>query len=91
MVARGPACDLPIPEINLHDFALWRARDLADKPALIDGPSGRTLSYGQLARQVDRVAAGLQRRGLAKGQVVGLYSPNCPGADCERPYARTLT
>src|SRR5918911_73507 len=72
-VARSPAPDLPIPE-----FALRCAGYLADKPALIDGPTGRTLSYGQLARQADRVAAGLQRRGLAKGQVVGLCSPNCP-------------
>ena len=77
-VARSPAPDLPIPEVALHEFALRCAGYLADKPALIDGPTGRTLSYGQLARQVDRVAAGLQRRGLAKGQVVGLYSPNCP-------------
>ena len=77
-IARSPAPDLPIPEVALHDFALRRAGDLADKPALIDGPTGRTLSYGQLARQVDRVAAGLQGRGLAKGQVVGLCSPNCP-------------
>src|SRR5918911_4761049 len=77
-VARSPAPDLPIPEVALHEFALRCAGYLADKPALIDGPTGRTLSYGRLARQADRVAAGLQRRGLAKGQVVGLCSPNCP-------------
>jgi acyl-CoA synthetase (AMP-forming)/AMP-acid ligase II len=77
-IARSPAPDIPIPEVAVDAFALRRAGDLADKPALIDGPTGRTLSYGELARQVDRVAAGLQRRGLAKGQVVGLCSPNCP-------------
>ncbi len=77
-IARSPALDIPITEVALDAFALRRAGDLADKPALIDGPTGRTLSYGQLARQVDRVATGLQRRGLAKGQVVGLCTPNCP-------------
>ena len=60
-VARSPAPDIPIPEVALHDFALRCAGALADKPALIDGPTGRTLSYAQLAPQVDRVAAGLQR------------------------------
>ena len=46
----------PVP---LPDFLLGHARDLGDKPALVDGPSGRTLSYRQLADGVERVAAGL--------------------------------
>jgi acyl-CoA synthetase (AMP-forming)/AMP-acid ligase II len=50
----------------------------ADQPALIDGPSGRTLTYGQLAGGVRRVAAGLAARGFAKGDVFAIYSPNLP-------------
>ena len=39
---------------------------------------GKTLSYAEIARQVDRAAAGLQRMGVAKGNRVGLFLPNCP-------------
>jgi long-chain acyl-CoA synthetase len=39
---------------------------------------GRVLSYGEIARQVDRAAAGLQRLGVKKGSKVGLLMPNCP-------------
>jgi acyl-CoA synthetase (AMP-forming)/AMP-acid ligase II len=71
-----PAVD--IPDQPLSEFVLGRARELGDKAGLVDGPSGRTITYAQLAGGVDRVAAGLARRGLAKGQVVGLFSPNIP-------------
>jgi long-chain acyl-CoA synthetase len=39
---------------------------------------GATLSYGHLAMLVDRVAAGLQRRGVGKGVNVGIFLPNTP-------------
>ena len=39
---------------------------------------GKVLSYGEIARQVDRAAAGLQRLGVKKGMRVGLLLPNCP-------------
>ena len=57
---------------------LAAARALGDKPALIDGPSGRTLTYAQLAAGVERVAAGLDHQGFKKGDVLGLFAPNCP-------------
>ena len=39
---------------------------------------GKVLSYGEIARQVDRATAGLQRLGVKKGSKVGLLMPNCP-------------
>jgi acyl-CoA synthetase (AMP-forming)/AMP-acid ligase II len=45
---------------------------------LIDGPSGRTLTLGQVAGGARRVATGFARRGLGKGDVVAIYSPNLP-------------
>ncbi|HUC47228.1 MAG TPA: long-chain fatty acid--CoA ligase [Hyphomicrobiaceae bacterium] len=39
---------------------------------------GKVLSYGEIARQADRAAAGLQRLGVKKGSKVGLLMPNCP-------------
>ncbi len=38
----------------------------------------RQISYADLARRVDQVAAGLRRLGIAPGQSVALYLPNTP-------------
>ncbi len=46
------------------------------KIALIDGPSGRTLSYGQLDETVRRVATGLTAHGFGKGDVFAIVAPN---------------
>jgi long-chain acyl-CoA synthetase len=39
---------------------------------------GASLTYGDLGRQVDRAAKGLQSIGVKKGMKVGLFLPNCP-------------
>ena len=74
MIYSGPAVD--IPESPLVPFVLHRAADLSTKPALIDGLSGRELTYGALADGVKRVASGLRRRGFKKGDVFAIFSPN---------------
>jgi acyl-CoA synthetase (AMP-forming)/AMP-acid ligase II len=76
MIFRSPYPDLAIPDTPLTPFVLQHAARLADKPAIIDGPSGRTLTYGQLADGVRRVAAGLARRGFGKGDVFATVCPN---------------
>jgi len=78
MSYRSPYADVDIPEIPLPDFVFGRAQQFADKPALIDGPSGRTLTYGQLEAAVNRTAAGLAARAFKKGDVLAIYSPNLP-------------
>ena len=67
-----------IPDVALSDYVLRHAARLGDKPAMVDGPTGRTLSYRQLAGGVRRVATGLHRRGFGKGEVLAIYSPNLP-------------
>ena len=55
MIFRSPYPDVAIPDIALTPFVLQPGRDgSADKPALIDGPSGRTLTYGPSADGVRR-------------------------------------
>lgn len=39
---------------------------------------GKKLTYGDIARASEKVAAGLQRIGVKKGTKVGLFLPNCP-------------
>ena len=77
MIFRSPHPDVQIPDVP-STFILQHARARADKPVLIDGPTGRTLTIGQVAGGGRRGAAGLARRGLAKGDVVAICSPNLP-------------
>ena len=78
MIFSSPYPDVAIPDAPLTAFVLRHAERLADKPAMIDGTTGRTLTYGQLAEAIDRTAAGLSERGFRRGSVLAIYSPNCP-------------
>jgi fatty-acyl-CoA synthase len=49
-----------------------------EREALVDHASGRRWSYRELAEEVDAVALGLLALGVAKGDRVGIWSPNCP-------------
>jgi len=77
-IIRSPYPDVAIPEISLPAFVLEQAEERGDAPAVIDGLTGRTLSYRDLATEVRRVAAGLQAHGVSKGDVLALCSPNRP-------------
>lgn len=61
------APDLAVPDLSLPEFLLAAGAPNPDRPALVDGPSGRTLSHAELAVAVRQVAAGLAARGLRKG------------------------
>src|SRR5438067_453173 len=78
MIFRSPHPDVAVPDVALQRFVLREAAQRGDKPALIDGPSGRVLTYAGLAAGVDRLAAGLAARGFGKGEVLGLFMPNLP-------------
>ena len=77
MPFRSPYADVELPEIALTDLVLGRCGAYRDRPALVDGLSGRSLSFGELCDQVRRLAAGLSRR-ICKGDVVAIWAPNSP-------------
>jgi acyl-CoA synthetase (AMP-forming)/AMP-acid ligase II len=77
MIVRSRSADVTVPDVPITEYTLRHAGRLADKPAIIDGPSGRVLTYGQLGDAVRRAATGLSRCGLRKGDVMAIYSPNC--------------
>jgi acyl-CoA synthetase (AMP-forming)/AMP-acid ligase II len=78
MILRSRFPDVPIPAVSLGDFVFERADQRADRPALIDGPSGRALTYGELRALIGRCRAALAARGFGRGDVLCLYSPNVP-------------
>src|SRR3954466_8438637 len=78
MIHRSPLPDVDIPDESLTTYALYRAAELGDKPALIDGPTGRVLTYAALDQAVRSSAGGLVAAGFAQGDVLALMAPNLP-------------
>lgn len=78
MIFSSPDPPIDLPSVALTPFLLDRVASRGDLPAFIDGPTGRTITHAGFADAVRRGAAGLARRGLAKGDVVAIYSPNLP-------------
>ena len=74
--SKKPAVELP--QSDLASVVLRFAEEKASQPALIEGPTGRTVSYGELNNQVNRFATGLHKTGFGKGDVCALFFPNCP-------------
>ena len=58
---------------DLFDEAVARYQDNVCTQFL-----GKSLTYGEMGDLTERVAAGLQKAGLKKGDKVGLLLPNCP-------------
>jgi acyl-CoA synthetase (AMP-forming)/AMP-acid ligase II len=77
-IVRAPEPPIDIPEIPLAEFILEHAADHGDKPAIVDAASGRVITFRQWTDAVHRTAASLAARGLRKGDVVAMYSPNLP-------------
>ena len=78
MIQTSPHPEVDIPEVSLTALLHERARQFPEKAALIDGPSGRSYTYGQLEALTRRAAAGLARHGFSQGDVLAIYSPNLP-------------
>jgi acyl-CoA synthetase (AMP-forming)/AMP-acid ligase II len=78
MPIASPFPDVEIPDVALTPFVLERAAQLGDRPALVDGPSGRELSFAGLEDGVRRFAGGLAARGFGPGGTLALLAPNLP-------------
>src|SRR6476660_5188638 len=78
MIFTSPYPDIEIPAIALTDFVFEHSAEYADKPALIDGTTGRSYTHAQTADAVATAAGALARRGIGRGDVVALCAPNSP-------------
>ncbi|HEX4430847.1 MAG TPA: AMP-binding protein [Frankiaceae bacterium] len=70
--------DVPLIGRTIGDDLLRTVERLGEREALVDVPSRRRWTYRELKSAVDRVASGLLRLGIAKGDRVGIWAPNCP-------------
>eukprot|EP01111_Echinosteliopsis_oligospora_P014728 TRINITY_DN5619_c0_g1_i1.p1 TRINITY_DN5619_c0_g1~~TRINITY_DN5619_c0_g1_i1.p1 ORF type:complete len:541 (-),score=168.88 TRINITY_DN5619_c0_g1_i1:56-1627(-) len=76
-IFKSPLPDVVIPEnVTLAQFVLEDFLKYGDKTALVDAVSGRELSYKQVYHFVHKLAAGFQRAGVKRGDVIAILSPN---------------
>lgn len=78
MLFKSPYPDVSIPTVDLTHFFLSRIKEYGNKTAVINGISGQSYSFDQLAESIKKAAYGLVKRGFTKGDVFAIYSPNCP-------------
>ena len=62
--------------MNLVELLYGSAERHSPRRAMTDVRSGRSLSYGQLAREAQRIGAFLKTHGVGLGQRIGLLAPN---------------
>ena len=79
MIHNSTLPDVVLPDgISITDYALRLADEMADKPAIIDGPTGRTQTFAELRDGIQLIAGGLAARGFGPGKVLALLAPNIP-------------
>ncbi|EGF76873.1 hypothetical protein BATDEDRAFT_33779 [Batrachochytrium dendrobatidis JAM81] len=79
MIYTSPYPDLYIPEQDVPSFIFGSKgfQSNPNKPALIDGPTGKVITFRDLEKSSASFAAGLHHQlGFKKRDVVALYTPN---------------
>jgi long-chain acyl-CoA synthetase len=66
----------PIGGMKLTDVLEATAARSPERPAFSDLQSGQTLTYGEVAAQVEAVATFLRAQGVTPGQRIGFVAPN---------------
>jgi len=78
IVHNSPLPDVEIPDMSITDYVLRYADVHPDRAALIEGPTGRVVTFGELKDGVARLAGGLSARGFGPGSTLALIAPNMP-------------
>ena len=77
-IYRSPHPPLALARVSFTEFIFEHFDARANAPAFIEGATGRVVTYGEVRALARRVAVALHREGLAKGDVIAIYSPNVP-------------
>ncbi|CAM6017935.1 unnamed protein product, partial [Sphagnum balticum] len=76
-IFRSKLPDIDIPDhMTLPEYCMERASQWPEKAAIVDGNSGKVLTFGELDLLSRRVAAGLVTLGVEKGGVIAVLLPN---------------
>jgi fatty-acyl-CoA synthase len=68
--------DIPLSDATIYGLLADTAKCYPDRPAVVFREQGVRWTWGQFLAEVDAFGAGLAGLGLAKGDRVGIWSPN---------------
>ncbi|MFI6095275.1 AMP-binding protein [Lentzea sp. NPDC051213] len=77
VIYRSPLPAVAVPERTVPEHVLAEARQ-RDKVALLDAVTGESLTYAELAEQVESTARGLVAAGIEPGDTVAIVALNRP-------------
>eukprot|EP00928_Gymnodinium_smaydae_P040941 TRINITY_DN27722_c0_g5_i1.p1 TRINITY_DN27722_c0_g5~~TRINITY_DN27722_c0_g5_i1.p1 ORF type:complete len:1175 (+),score=127.73 TRINITY_DN27722_c0_g5_i1:86-3610(+) len=63
---------------NIVDAIMTQVRLQADRVALIDGESGMSMTYKQLGKAIEDIAAALAAKGIRRGETIAVFLPPSP-------------
>ncbi|XP_042482914.1 4-coumarate--CoA ligase 2-like [Macadamia integrifolia] len=78
-IYRSKLPDIYIPNfLPLHSYIFQNLPKFSSRPCLIDSATGQTYTYADVEIMSRKVAAGLNKMGIQRGQVIMLLLPNSP-------------
>ncbi|KAL1217186.1 4-coumarate--CoA ligase 3 [Cardamine amara subsp. amara] len=76
-IFRSKLPDIYIPNhLPLHTYCFEKLSSISDKPCIIVGSTGKSYTYGETHHICRRVAAGLYKMGIRKGDVIMILLQN---------------
>ena len=78
IIHTSPLADVEIPNVPITAYVLRHADTYPDRAAVIDGSTGRVITFAELKQLIHRFAGGLAATGFGKGDTLGLMAPNIP-------------
>lgn len=79
IIFRSKLPDIHVPDhLPLHSYCFERISKFSSRACIIDGPTGRSYTYAEVELTARKVAAGLHRLGIRKGDVIMLLLQNSP-------------
>lgn len=77
-IHQSPHAPLALSDLTVTERLFEGLAQRRDKPAVIEGPTGRSLTGGELMDGIRRLAGGLAARGFGPGRTVAVMLPNMP-------------
>jgi len=75
-IVESPTRTIDAPTATLPSYIRNLARGRADQLAIVESPTRRHLTYGELDQHIGRIAAGLTSRGFRPGDTLLIVAPN---------------
>lgn len=78
IIHKSPLPDVEIPDVTITSYILQSVASNPDRIAMHCGVTGTQYTYQELSDAIHAFAGGMAARGLSKGDVIALMSPNTP-------------